>query len=99
MPFLIVFYYLLFISVRAFLPSLRVLVTSQEREEIIKIVSITKEMKVISKLLFNLLTFFKIYNKVQYNFKRLVLSKQVLAFHHLDRRYCRHQTRLQRVAQ
>jgi len=34
----------LFISVRAFLPSLRVLKTSQVREEIIRIVSVIREI-------------------------------------------------------
>ena len=37
-------YDLLFISVRAFLPSLRVLKTSQEREEIIMMVRVIKEI-------------------------------------------------------
>jgi len=41
----IVFYDLsLFISVRAFLPSLRVLKTSQVREEIIRMVSVIREI-------------------------------------------------------
>ena len=48
------------ISVRAFLPSLRVLETSQDREEIIKIVSANKENSDVSKLLVNLLILFKI---------------------------------------
>jgi len=34
----------LFISVRAFLPSLRVLKTSQVREEIIRTISVIREM-------------------------------------------------------
>ena len=41
-------YYLsLFISVRAFLPSLRVLKTSQESEEKIRMVSVIKEIWVV----------------------------------------------------
>ena len=40
----------LFISVKAFLPSLRVLKTSQEREKMIRMVSIIKEIKVVSIL-------------------------------------------------
>ena len=63
MSFVIVIYYLLFISVRAFLPSLRVLITSQERDEAIKIESVIKEIRVISKLLFNLWFFLGVYNK------------------------------------
>ena len=43
----------LFISVKAFLPSLRVLKTSQEREEIIRMVSVTREISVASILLVN----------------------------------------------
>ena len=38
---------LLFISMRAFLPSLRVLKTSQDREDTIKTVSIVREKKVM----------------------------------------------------
>ena len=49
----------LFISVRAFLPSLRVLKISQEKEEIIKMVSVIREIKVVSILLINLLGFFQ----------------------------------------
>ena len=49
----------LFISVRAFLPSLRVLKTSQEREEIIRMASVIKEIKVTSRLLINLLKIFQ----------------------------------------
>ncbi len=45
----------LFISVRAFLPSLRVLKTSQVREEIIRMVSIIREIKVVSILFANLI--------------------------------------------
>ena len=45
----------LFISVRAFLPSLRVLETSQDDEKKIKMVSVIRETRVVSKLLFNLL--------------------------------------------
>ena len=41
----------LFISFRAFLPSLRVLNTSQERKEIISIVSVIREKKVLLKLI------------------------------------------------
>ena len=48
----------LFISVRAFLPSLRVLKISQVREEIIRIVSVIKEIWVVSILLANLIEFF-----------------------------------------
>ena len=48
----------LFISVKAFLPSLRVLKISQDSEEIIRIVSIISEIKVESILLVNLLKFF-----------------------------------------
>ena len=44
----------LFISVRAFVPSLRVLKTSQEREEMIRMVRVIKETSVISMLLVNL---------------------------------------------
>jgi len=41
----IVFYDLsLFISVKAFLPSLRVLKTSQDKEEIIRMVRVIREM-------------------------------------------------------
>jgi len=39
------------ISVKAFLPSLRVLKTNQESEEIIRIVSVKREKKVTTKLL------------------------------------------------
>ena len=48
----------LFISVRAFLPSLRVLKTSQDKEEIIRMVSLISEIRVVSKLLGNLIKFF-----------------------------------------
>ena len=44
----------LFISVKAFLPSLRVLKTSQVREEMIRMVSVIKEMRVVSISLVNL---------------------------------------------
>jgi len=47
----------LFISVRAFLPSLRVLKTSQVREESIRMVSVIREMWVVSILLANLIKF------------------------------------------
>ena len=49
----------LFISVKAFLPSLRVLKTSQEKEEIIRMESVIREIRVVSILLVNLLTFFQ----------------------------------------
>jgi len=49
----------LFISVRAFLPSLRVLKTSQEKEVPIRIVRVIREMWVVSILLVNLLKFFQ----------------------------------------
>ena len=39
-----IYYLSLFISVRAFLPSLRVLKTSQDREEKIRMVSVIKEI-------------------------------------------------------
>ena len=42
-----------FISVKAFLPSLRVLKTSQESEEMIRMVSVIREMRVVSILLVN----------------------------------------------
>ena len=58
-----VFYDLsLFISFKAFLPSLRVLKTSQDREEIIRIVSIIREIWVVSILLINLLKFLRDWN-------------------------------------
>ena len=44
----------LFISVKAFLPSLRVLKTSQDREEIIIMVRVIREMWVVSIWLVNL---------------------------------------------
>ena len=44
----------LLISVRAFLPSLRVLKTSKIREEMIRMVSVIREIKVISIFLTNL---------------------------------------------
>ena len=43
----------LFISVIAFLPSLRVLKTSKEREAIIKIERVINEIWVVSRLLIN----------------------------------------------
>ena len=43
------------ISVKAFLPSLRVLKTSQDRDEMIRMVSVVREIRVVSILLFNLL--------------------------------------------
>ena len=45
----------LFISVKAFLPSLRVLKTSQDRVEIIKMERVIREIKVVSILFGNLL--------------------------------------------
>ena len=44
----------LLFSVKAFLPSLRVLKTNQERDEAIMMVSVNSEKKVVSILLFNL---------------------------------------------
>jgi len=41
----------LFISVKAFLPSLRVLKTSQDREEMIRMVSVIREIRVVSILI------------------------------------------------
>ena len=52
----------LFISVRAFPPSFRVLKKSQEREKIIRIVSEIREKRVVSRLLINLLQFLQISN-------------------------------------
>jgi len=49
----------LFISARAFLPSLRVLITSQVREEMIIIVSVIRDINVGSILLINLPKFFQ----------------------------------------
>ena len=49
----------LFISVKAFLPSLRVLKTSQEREETIRMESVIREMWVVSILLITLVKFFQ----------------------------------------
>jgi len=43
----------LFISFKAFLPSLSVLKTSQEREEIIRMESVMSEIDVVSILLVN----------------------------------------------
>ena len=48
----------LFISVKAFLPSLRVLKTSQVREEIINTIRVIREIWVVSILLANLIEFF-----------------------------------------
>ena len=45
----------LFISVRAFLPSLRVLKTSQVKDEIIRMVSVIREIWVVSILFANLI--------------------------------------------
>ena len=47
----------LFISFRDFLPSLRVLKTSQDREEIIRMVSVIREIWVVSILFTNLIKF------------------------------------------
>ena len=47
----------LFISVKAFLPSLRVLNKSQVREEIIRMVSVISEIWVVSILFANLIKF------------------------------------------
>ena len=47
-----------FISSKAFLPSFKVVVSSQEREEIIKMVSVISEKKVVSMLLFKLVKYF-----------------------------------------
>ena len=49
----------LFISFRAFLPSFRVLKTSQEREMIIRMVSIIREKKVVLTFTAILLTSYK----------------------------------------
>ena len=49
----------LFISVKAFLPSLRVLKTSQDREEILRMVRVIREMWVVSILLVNSMKFFQ----------------------------------------
>jgi len=52
--FIEVFYDLsLFISVKAFLPSLRVLKISQVREEMIRMVSVIRDICVVSMLLIN----------------------------------------------
>ena len=48
----------LFISLRAFLPSLIVLKTSQERDETVRMVSVIREIRVVSRLKFNLLILF-----------------------------------------
>ena len=52
----------LFISIKAFLPSLRVLKTSQDKEEMTRMVSIIKELRVKSILLINLLNYIKFGN-------------------------------------
>ena len=49
----------LFISVKAFLPSLRVLKTSQDKEKIIRIVRVIRETRFVSILLINLLKSFQ----------------------------------------
>ena len=57
-----IFYYIydlsLFISIKAFLPSLRVLRTNQEREEIISMLRAISEIRFVSKLVVNSLKFF-----------------------------------------
>ena len=59
----------LFVSVKAFLPSLRVLKVSQNREEEIRMESVIREIRVVSILLVNLLTIFQsLWFKNQYNF-------------------------------
>jgi len=56
----LVFYDLsLFRSFRAFLPSFRVLKTSQYKDEIIRMESITREKRVVSKLLIKVLKLFQ----------------------------------------
>ena len=50
----------LFNSLTAFLPSLRVLMVSQDREEIIKMVSVIREIKVKSILFANFKNFSKL---------------------------------------
>jgi len=58
-----VFYDLsLFISARAFLPSLRVLKTNHDKDEIIKMENTIRDIKVELILLVNLLNSFRIYN-------------------------------------
>ena len=49
-----IYYQSLFISVRAFLPSLRVLDTSQVKDEIISMVRVIREIRVVSMFLVNL---------------------------------------------
>ena len=58
--FFLVYDLSLFISVKAFLPSLRVLKRSQVREEIIKMMSVINEIWVILILLDNLLELSKV---------------------------------------
>ena len=60
----------LFISIKAFLPSLRVLKTSQDKEEMTRMVSIIKELRVKSILLINLLNYIKFGNLKFKKFKR-----------------------------
>ena len=48
----------LFISLRAFLPSLRVLIINQEREEMITMARVIREIIDVSKLLINLQKFY-----------------------------------------
>jgi len=49
----------LFISVRAFLPSLRVLLTNQESEVMMRIMSVIREIRLVSMLFVNLLKLFQ----------------------------------------
>ncbi len=53
MNFLDIYDLSFFISVKAFLPSLRVLKTSHDRNEIISIVSVIRDIRVVSILLGN----------------------------------------------
>ena len=48
-----------FISVRAFLPSLSVIEIRQDKDEIIRIVSVIREIRVVSILIVNLLVSFQ----------------------------------------
>ena len=52
----------LFMSVKAFLPSLRVLKINKQREETMMIESVISEKKVVLKLLINLLKLFQSLN-------------------------------------
>ena len=53
-------YQSLFISLRAFLPSLRVLKISQESDEIIRMVSVNKEIRMVWVMIFNLQKYFEL---------------------------------------